>query len=187
MAANPARKPGSNLGRPAIDWEAAFAFYASLSPASRSYQAVAGEFGVSVRTVEKHGRSERWKQRLQAITAHAAAETNKSIGSARADHLVDLSKLIHASLVAYAEKLRRGDVRMSPGDLDRLHKLWQQLGTELAHPDTDASTTSTTAVAATRKPEHTAAVIAALGETGALTALGLQIDDVHDGAPKETA
>ena len=188
MGGSAGRKPGSDLGRPAIDWEQAFAFYASLPPASRSYQAVADEFEVSVRTVEKHGRSGHWKQRLQAISTHTAAQTNKAIGNARADHLVDLSKLIQASLVGYAEKLRRGDVRMSPGDLERLHKLWQQLCTELAQPDADASTTTTTVVAATRAPEHTAAVIAALRETGALTALGLQaIDDVHDEAAEESA
>ena len=42
---------GSDLGRPAIDWEQAFAFYASLPAERRSYQAVADKFGVSVRTV----------------------------------------------------------------------------------------------------------------------------------------
>src|SRR5438067_10521371 len=37
----------------------------------------------SVRTVEKHGRNEQWKQRLQAIKAQAAAETSRALGQAR--------------------------------------------------------------------------------------------------------
>ena len=34
--ATPERKPGSDLGRPAIDWNSAFAFYASLPPDRRT-------------------------------------------------------------------------------------------------------------------------------------------------------
>jgi hypothetical protein len=179
VAANGARRAGSDLGRAAIDWEQAFAYYASLPAEGRCYQAVAEKFGVSVRTVEKHGRNEQWKQRLQAIKAQAAAETNRALGHARAEHLVDLAKLIEASLIGYAEKLRRGDVRMGPADLDRLHKLWRQLSDEVDQPNERANT-DPPASAATRPPEHTAAVIHALLETGTLAALGLQAADSKD-------
>jgi len=175
VAGSAERKPGSDLGGPAIDWEQAFIYYASLPAEGRRYQAVADEFGVSVRTVEKHGRNEHWKQRLQAINAQAAAETNNALGQARAEHFVDLAKLIEASLIGYAEKLRRGDVRMGPADLDRLHKLWRQLSDELNQPSEPASTDP--APAPTRPAEHTAAVIEALLETGTLAALGLQAAD----------
>ena len=60
MAANPKRRPGSDLGRATVDWEAAFAFYAALADECRCYQAVADEFDVSLRTVENHGRADRW-------------------------------------------------------------------------------------------------------------------------------
>ena len=183
MAGSAERQPGSDLGRPAIDWEQAFAYYASLQPDGRCYQAVADEFGVSVRTVEKHGRNEQWKQRLQAIKTQAAAEINRALGQARAEHLVDLAKLIEASLIGYAEKLRRGDVRMGPADLDRLHKLWRQLSDELNQPSEPASTDP--APAATRPAEHTAAVIEALIETGTLAALGLQAANSEDNDQQE--
>jgi hypothetical protein len=183
VASSAERKPGSDLGRPTIDWEQAFIYYASLPAGGRRYQAIADKYGISVRTVEKHGRNEQWKQRLQAINAQAAAETNNALGQARAAHLVDLAKLIEASLIGYAEKLRRGDVRMGPADLDRLHKLWQQLSDELSQPSKPASTDP--APAATRPPEHTAAVIEALLETGTLAALGLQAADSEDNDQQE--
>ena len=184
MAGSAERQPGSDFGRPTIDWEQAFIYYASLPAEGRRYQAVADKYGISVRTVEKHGRNEQWKQRLQAINAQAAAETNNALGQARAEHLVDLAKLIEASLIGYAEKLRRGDVRMGPADLDRLHKLWQQLSDELSQPSKPAST-DPPAPAATRPPEHTAAVIEALRETGTLAALGLQAAESEDNDQQE--
>ena len=80
-----------------------------------------------------------------------------------------MRKLIDATFVAYAEKLRRGDVRVGPSDLDRLHKLWRQLDLELEH-----SPTATRATIVERSAEHTFAVLEALRETGALKALGLR-------------
>lgn len=167
---------GSDLGRPALDWEQPFAFYASLPVEQRSYQRVADQFGVSVRTVEKHGRQDRWKQRLAEIRARVAEETNSSLSQSRAEQVVRLVKLIDASLIAYADKLRRGDMRMSPADLDRLHKLWQQLSDELAEPI--GSTPEVDGPAKpTRSPEHTAEVLSALSRSGALESLGLRLAD----------
>ena len=171
---------GSDLGRPAIDWEQAFTFYASLPAERRSYQAVADQFGVSVRTVEKHGRQDKWKQRLRGINAQVAAETNNSLSQSRAEQIGKLVKLIDATLIAYADKLRRGDLRMSPSDLDRLHKLWQQLTDELAQPADPMPGTVSDAPPA-RSPEHTAEVIAALRVSGALEVLGLRAIDAPDG------
>jgi hypothetical protein len=173
------RSPGSNLGRSTTDWEEAFAYYASLPPKDRCYQAVADQFGVSARTVEKHGRNGHWKQRLREIQAQTAAKTDAALGQARADHVGDLVKLIQASVISYAEQLRRGEVRISPRDLQGLHGLWQQLLNELSETQ-HAVTTEPPPPNASRSPEHTAEVIAALRETGALAALGLK--PVSDGA-----
>ena len=41
------RKPRSDRGRPATDWEAAFVFFAALPSQLRTYAAVAAEFNVS--------------------------------------------------------------------------------------------------------------------------------------------
>ena len=167
MATEP-NQSGSRLGRPAVDWEKAFVFYAALPAQTRSYGAVASEFGVSPRTVERQGRQKKWAQRLAEIDAVAAADTDQRLGRARAEQTVKLRKLIDATFIAYADNLRRGDVRIGPADLDRLHKLWRQLDNELEHPPPRAVTP-----AVTRTPEHNAAVLQALQETGALDALGL--------------
>jgi hypothetical protein len=59
-----------------------------------------------VRTVEKHGRQDKWKQRLRGINAQVAAETNSSLRQSRAEQIGKLVKLIDATLIAYADKLR---------------------------------------------------------------------------------
>jgi hypothetical protein len=171
------RPPGSDSGRPACDWEQAFVYWAALPAERRSYAAVAAEFGVSSRTVERHGRLERWQQRLREINTQAAAETDARLGKEKAEQIGRLRKLIEATMVSYAEKLRRGDVRISPSDLDRLHKLWRQLDGELTHTD---ATPRSEAAAPARPVEHAAAVVQALAESGALTRLGLQIIPPHE-------
>lgn len=122
-----ARPPGSDRGRPATDWEAAFNFYASLPPDARSYQAVATEFGVGRRTVETHGRRERWRERVREIEATAARLADEQVGRARAEQLADFRKLIEASCVAYARQLGSGQVRVTASDLVGLIKVSLQL------------------------------------------------------------
>ena len=39
------RQPGSNRGRPALDWNQAFLYYAALPPEQRDYATVAAELG----------------------------------------------------------------------------------------------------------------------------------------------
>ena len=124
------RRPGSDRGRPALDWSAAFLFYAALPTERRSYGAVAAEFGVSVRTVERHGREERWRERAAEIDREAAATAAARLADQRASTLTDLEKLVEASLVGYAQKLREGRVRLTAADLPRLHKLLRELWQE---------------------------------------------------------
>jgi hypothetical protein len=161
---------GSNRVKTAIDWQAAFAFYASLPPRSRTYAAVAAEFAVSPRTVESHGRIERWQARLREIEASAAREADLELVDRRVEELRKMGRLIDASLIEYANKLRVGEVRMTPADLERLHRLQQQLTDELATP---FPTIRDEPYQSARTPEHTAAVIDALAEAGALETLGL--------------
>lgn len=124
------RKPGSDQGRPSIDWEDAFTFYASLPAAERCYQAVADEYGVSVRTVERHGRDEQWKRRLREVHADAAARNDERLAEERAAQRAAMHKLIEASLTTFATKLRAGDVRMATADLQRLFRLSKELAEE---------------------------------------------------------
>ena len=121
------RAPGSQRGRPAIDWEDAFHTYASLPDSERSYQAVADHHHLSVRTVERHGREERWKERLAGIKADAAEISDQRTAHARAKKLAELELLIDASLTSYEQQLRAGAVKVVPSDLLRLFKLREEL------------------------------------------------------------
>ena len=167
----PAQQNTSCRGaRPAIDWEAAFVYYGSLSPKDRSYAAVAAEFGVSVRTVQTHGRKEQWKERMLAISMETRARTVDSLVEARIAEIEEMRRLINASLVAYAEALRNG-MRMSTVDLERLNRLSLELTAEVLSPQ--ALGRDDTPERPVRTPEHAQAVLDALAEAGALEALGL--------------
>jgi hypothetical protein len=164
------REPGSNRGRTVVEWEHAFAFYAGLPEPQRCYRAVAERFGVSARTVERHAREGGWRERVRAIEKRAAEQTDQAFSEARAEERRKLARLIDATMVGYADKLRRGEIRMTPADLERLHRLREQLA-----PATDPTRTQEAqAVSGERSPEHVAAVLQTLFETGALDALGLR-------------
>jgi hypothetical protein len=120
-------KPGSDRGRPALDWNEAFLFYAARPAARRSYAAVADEFGVSVRTVERHGQEEGWRARALEIDREAPATAAARLADQRAETLTDLEKLVEASMVGYAQNLRDGKIRLGAADLPRLHKLLREL------------------------------------------------------------
>src|SRR3954469_24475229 len=100
------RKRGSDLGRPAIDWQEAFVYYASLPADKRNYRAVATHYRISVRTVETPGLRERWKERARQVDREAAAAAMEQLAKDRARTLADVEKLIDASEVTYAQNLR---------------------------------------------------------------------------------
>ena len=166
------RPSGARVAGPraAIDWEAAFAHYVGLPAEDRSYAAVAAAFGVSVRTVETHGRQEKWKERLRAISNEARARTADSLVEARVAEVVEMRRLVNASLVRYEEALRNG-MKMSAADLERLNRLSLALNEEAMSPlplgrDEAAERPE-------RTPEHVRAVIDALAEAGVLETIGL--------------
>jgi hypothetical protein len=179
------RRPGSDRGRAAIDWEAAFSFFASLPPGQRRYSLVAAEFDVALRTVERHGRDGSWRARAAEIDAQARSEVDARLGRARANQLADVEKLIEASFVTYAQQLRDGEVRISAAGFATLVKLLQQLAGQPGEPAPETTTRpDSTAV---RSPERTQAVIDALRETGALEVLGLHATvDPDDNGPEDT-
>ncbi len=121
------RTTGSERGRIRVDWEKAFQFFASLPPEERVYRRVADEFGLSIRTVERHGREGRWRQRVRAIDEHAASEADERLGRTRAEQLADVQRLIEASFVTYARQLASGQVRVTASDLVGLIKIAMQL------------------------------------------------------------
>jgi len=161
---------GSRGARAAIDWEAAFAYYGSLSPPERSYAAVAAEFGVSVRTVQTHARTERWRERVHAITIETRTRTADSIVEARVAEVEEMRRLVNASLAGYAEALRNG-MRMSPADLERLNRVSLALTEEAVSPPRPGK--ADVGEQPERTPEHARAVIDALAEAGVLEEIGL--------------
>jgi hypothetical protein len=176
------RKAGSNQGRATIDWQQAFLYYAALPPDQRDYNAVADRFKVSVRTVEKHGLKERWRDRTQAIDAEAASAAAATLAKERATQLAQVDKLIDASYLTYANQLRDGRVRVTPADLPRLQKLRRELWDDPAR-DPPPATTPAPAPATTteEKLAHKLAVLRALRDAGALERLQ-QLADTPDPA-----
>jgi hypothetical protein len=163
------RAPRRNRGRSWVDWEELYVYYASLPPGKRSYAAVAAKFGVSVRTVETHGRTERWQERVRALKQEVANRNQEMLVEGRVEEEQTIRRLIGASLIAYEERLGEG-MRMGPADLERLHRLSRTLLDEL----TESGQTSESSAASVCTPEHQAAVLDALAETGALEKLGLK-------------
>ena len=114
-------------GRTAVDWAEAYTYFTGLPSNQRSYRAVAERFGVSVRTVERHGRRERWRERAAMVDADAIRQADRKLGRARADQLADFHRLIEASCIAYARQLASGRVRVTASDLVGLMKMSLQL------------------------------------------------------------
>ena len=161
------RKPGSNRGRPALDWNQAFLHFAGLPPEQRGYAAVAAEFGVSPRTVERHGRKERWRERARELDQEASRAAAARLVEERAARLSDLERLVEASFLGIAQKLRDGTLRLSAADLPRLHKLLRELWQE-PPPEPWESSVAEPGGAEPASLEHKLQVLQALQETGLL-------------------
>jgi hypothetical protein len=161
------RKPGSDRGRPALDWEQAFLFYVALPPERRDYAAVAAEFGVSARTVERHGRSERWRERARELDREASATAAARLVEERAARLSDLERLVEASFLGIAQKLREGTLRLSAADLPRLHKLLRELWQE-PPPEPSEPSPAEPGGEEPASLEHKLQVLQALQEAGLL-------------------
>jgi hypothetical protein len=164
------RNSGSDRGRPVIDWAAASAYYAGLPGDRRSYQAVADEFGVSVRTVERHGRNDGWKQRARELDRQAAERVGEQIRDKRVEELLDTLKLIEASVVTFATQLRNGTVKVTPADLARLHKLRTEIW-ELTDVQQDEHEEPPARLEPTDQTERKRQVLRALDDAGVLQRL----------------
>src|SRR5579864_675351 len=167
------RRPGSDLGRPAIEWEDAFAFYASLPAPVRSYAAVAAEFGVSRRTVEEHGAREHWQERVRAIEADAAATVAAELSQAQAEQRAEIIQIAKAVLLRFAHQLRTGEARISGAEFQRVSTFLLELmdDADAASASGDPATAAPGAAAPARPREDKAAVLQALQESGALADL----------------
>jgi hypothetical protein len=121
------RRPGSNRGRALIDWQEAFLFYASLPVEQRDYQTVADEFGVSRRTVERHGSHDRWKQQARELDRESMRAAAERLRDERTDKLVDTEKLVEATYLTYANQLVAGNVKVTPNHVVKLFELRERI------------------------------------------------------------
>src|SRR5206468_10935985 len=108
-------------------------------------------------------------QRALAIDREAAATAAVRLAEQRATKLADLEKLIEATYVGYAQKLREGTVRINPSDLPRLHKLLRELWEE---PVVDVAPSPPPAATAIEdQTAHKLEVLRALHDAGVLQRL----------------
>lgn len=172
-----ARTGGSQGGRAVVDWDKAFALYASLPDPNRTYQAVADHYGISVRTVEKHGRLDGWKQRVREIKRVAAKEADLKLAENRAEKLAEIELLIEASLTTLANQLRNGQVKLSVSDLVRLCRLRDDLWAADDTATQRARSEANAAEAELEDPlERTREIARALHEAGAFDRLNQLLD-----------
>lgn len=176
------RNPGSDRGRPVIDWEQAFVYYASLPDPDRSYHAVAQQFDVSVRTVEGHGRREHWKQRLTDVQAKAAESADIQLAQERARKIAELEMLIDASMTTFAHQLRAGTVKVVPADLVRLFKLREELWAQEAAATTIRRASEAAQTNLEDPEERKREVARALHEAGAFDRLQHLLTNPNDTA-----
>src|SRR4051812_7299819 len=157
-------------GRPSIDWSDACSYWMGLPADQRSYQAVADRYGISVRTVERHGRKERWRERRREIEASADRAVAEQLAAARAEHQEGVLKLVDATYVLYARGLSSGTVKVTPSDLVRLHKLRTELEGKAADLEAGAAAVATR-TGPRDETERRLQVLRALHEVGDLDRL----------------
>ena len=118
-------------GRPAMDREEGFVYFASLPDGRRTYRAVAERFGVSVRTVERHGREGGWRERVQRHKRDAARTVDEELTGKQVDALFAYMRLIEKTTDRYDEHLDADKVKLTPSDLGRMISYHQQVGDRL--------------------------------------------------------
>jgi len=100
----------------------AFALYAAQGH-KRTYQAVAQQMGVSLRSVKSWAQRFHWQQRIgerEAALARQVADQALTQGIAeRSRHL----KIVEMAIVRLAKGINEGQVRLQMGDLERLIRL----------------------------------------------------------------
>jgi hypothetical protein len=119
--------PNANGPHPVIDWNAAFAYYASLPANERSLAAVSRQMGVSEASVQKHARLDGWKSRVAAIEDQARQAVDRRAVRSLQERMETVIRLAEATQVTYAQQLQAGEVRVTPQDIVALAKLQQLL------------------------------------------------------------
>lgn len=79
--------------RSKIDWDEAFAFYASLGPTRRCGE-VAAKFGVSETSVRKHATAGTWRERAEILDRQAAQQAERAVVRDRSERIAHTIRLV---------------------------------------------------------------------------------------------
>lgn len=116
------RKPIRNGGRAKIDWHAAFAYFYRCGAEARSYRDVAERFAVSMTSVRKHARAEKWEERVAALDNEDAAKVLSRTQRSRQERLERTVLAIELARDNLIEALEAGTVEPKVSDLPGLAK-----------------------------------------------------------------
>jgi hypothetical protein len=122
------RRKNHNGRRPAVDWAAAFSFYAALGPGNRSFRRVAAEFRVSEQSVHKWARREHWRERIADIDRRVAAKVNAEVDRSLADRRATTILIAEAVRIAFMRDLISGRYKPTASDVVAFAKLEMELG-----------------------------------------------------------
>jgi len=110
----------------AIDWDAAFAYYAALG-STRTFRHVREHMGVGQRTVERAAIRLNWKARIAEHDREVAAQVDRTLVRDRSLRVADTLRIIDASRLKFAANLREQTFRLTGSDFVGLIKLEQLL------------------------------------------------------------
>jgi hypothetical protein len=111
--------PGGARNRPArraIDWDAAYDFFAGLAPGERTYAAVARRYGVTDARVGVIARREGWQQRVAVEDAKRRRNLEARRIRVLAERDEDTIRTIEAMRIKMAQQLADPTFRISVGD-----------------------------------------------------------------------
>jgi len=117
--------------KPAKSHQEAFEYYASLGP-ERTYRQVAEKLGVSLPTVKRWAKTNKWLSRVDEREAQVARQVADRAVDSAAEDLGHKRKLVKAALIRLGQAIGQGKIKLVLSDLDRMIRLDSMLQ---GHPD----------------------------------------------------
>lgn len=111
--------------RPRIDWDAAFAYF--CSDPTVSYPKVSRQFSVSVTSVGKHARAEKWNERRAKLHEQAANGALQRVRRSREQRVQKVLELVDAAVDGFDARLDAKIAEAKLSDLPALVKLAELL------------------------------------------------------------
>lgn len=123
----PTTRKTATPGRPKIDWAEALAYYISLEPAARDYPAVSARFSVSVTSIGKHARAEKWDALAAEIDKQALSIALRTLTHTRADRIRVVRETAYEVATKFLARVREDGYKPDSTDLVQVVKLAELL------------------------------------------------------------